>query len=221
MNYIDLIIIVFVVLCVYLGVRRGLVISLFSMLRAVAAIPLSLFVGNTYYELIYNNYVRDIVVAEISKKAADSSQLADLVKNINAFTADFSALGVEKLDLSSLVSFDSVALAEYITDNILKNLLCEIIKISLIILTFLLFYVITSIIMHIAKKIRKKKKLPLRRTNSALGGVFGLVKAGALVFAFCALGDFACSVLSKDNSFVTTFNQSAVADYINQINPLI
>jgi D-alanine--poly(phosphoribitol) ligase subunit 1 len=53
MNLVDLSLIVLIALTVFVGIKRGLLISLLSALRFIVSIPLSFFVGNNYNEIIY------------------------------------------------------------------------------------------------------------------------------------------------------------------------
>ena len=55
MNLVDLSLIVLIALTVFVGIKRGLLISLLSALRFIVSIPLSFFVGNNYNEIIYKN----------------------------------------------------------------------------------------------------------------------------------------------------------------------
>ena len=52
MNLVDLTLVVFVALTVFVGIKRGFLISLLSALRFIIAVPLSLFVGNNYNVMI-------------------------------------------------------------------------------------------------------------------------------------------------------------------------
>ena len=54
MNLVDLTLVIFVALTVFVGIKRGFLISLLSALRFIIAVPLSLFVGNNYNVIIYN-----------------------------------------------------------------------------------------------------------------------------------------------------------------------
>ncbi len=221
MNYIDLFLVILIVIYTYVGVRRGFLISLLGMLRFVAAIPLSAYVGNTYAVPIYQNYVRSLMLKYVSDKLSSSAQITDFTDGLKSLSNAFSFVFKDKSVLTSINAITPDTASAYITDNILCPIVQEIIKILLIVLTFLLFYVITGIIMSLAKKIRQKKDFPLHKTNSFFGGVFGLVKSGALVLVLASIYDFVMSLVTADNSFVTQLKSSVIINYINQINPLI
>ena len=123
--------------------------------------------------------------------------------------------------IKSISNIDSSSAAAYITDNILCSIVQEIIKILLILLTFILFYVITGIILSLAKKIREKKELPLHKTNSFFGGVFALVKSGAYLIVISAISKFVLDIVTTQNQFITQLKGSVIIEYINKFNPLI
>ena len=218
MNLVDLFLIVLIALTVFVGIKRGLLISLLSALRFIVSIPLSFFVGNNYNEIIYKNYIRQYVLKYVDDKLSQSNEINDFVQNLKSITSTFSFLFKDKSLIKSINLVNTNTASVYITDNILCPIVQEIIKILLILLTFILFYVITGIILSLAKKIREKKKLPLHKTNSFFGGVFGLVKS---VLVLSSISKFILDIITVQNNFVTQLKGSVIIDFINKFNPLI
>ena len=228
MNLVDLTLVIFVALTVFVGIKRGFLISLLSALRFIIAIPLSLFVGNNYNVIIYNKVVRRYILEYVSKKLNDSGEITKFTENVKSFANTFSFFVKDNSTVKSLSNINSNEAAVYITDNILCPIVQEIIKILLILLTFVLFYVITNIILSFAKKIRKEKELPFHKTNTFLvktnsffGGVFGLVKSGAYLIVISAICEFVLDIMTTQNQFVTQLRSSVIIEYINKFNPLI
>ena len=217
MNLVDLTLVIFVALTVFVGIKRGFLISLLSALRFIIAVPLSLFVGN----IIYNKVVRRYILEYVSKKLNDSGEITKFTENVKSFANTFSFFVKDNSTVKSLSNINSNEAAVYITDNILCPIVQEIIKILLILLTFVLFYVITNIILSFAKKIRKEKELPFHKTNSFFGGVFGLVKSGAYLIVISAVCEFVLDIMTTQNQFVTQLRSSVIIEYINKFNPLI
>ena len=85
MNLVDLTLVVFVALTVFVGIKRGFLISLLSALRFIIAVPLSLFVGNNYNVIIYNKVVRRYILEYVSKKLNDSSEITKFTENVKSF----------------------------------------------------------------------------------------------------------------------------------------
>ena len=214
MNLVDLTLVIFVALTVFVGIKRGFLISLLSALRFIIAVPLSLFVGNNYNVIIYNKVVRRYILEYVSKKLNDSGEITKFTENVKSFANTFSFFVKDNSTVKSLSNINSNKAAVYITDNILCPIL-------LILLTFVLFYVITNIILSFAKKIRKEKELPFHKTNSFFGGVFGLVKSGAYLIVISAVCEFVLDIMTTQNQFVTQLKSSVIIEYINKFNPLI
>lgn len=221
MNLVDLSLIVLIALTVFVGIKRGLLISLLSALRFIVSIPLSFFVGNNYNEITYKNYIRQYVLKYVDDKLSQSNEINDFLQNLKSITSTFSFLFKDKSLIKSINLVNTNTASVYITYNILCPIVQEIIKILLILLTFILFYVITGIILSLAKKIREKKKLPLHKTNSFFGGVFGLVKSGAYVLVLSSISKFILDIITVQNNFVTQLKGSVIIDFINKFNPLI
>ena len=82
MNLVDLTLVIFVALTVFVGIKRGFLISLLSALRFIIAVPLSLFVGNNYNVIIYNKVVRRYILEYVSKKLNDSGEITKFTENV-------------------------------------------------------------------------------------------------------------------------------------------
>lgn len=221
LNFVDLAIIVIVAIYIYVGVRNGFLISLLSMLRITLAVPISLYVGNTFCERIYTNYARQIIYEKTLEQINDSTKLNEVIDSLKELTEAFSFLNNGSVDLSIIDSLNAKSAATYITDTVIEPIAIEIIKIFLILLTFIAFYVITSIIISLAKKSRKEKKLPLHTTNSFFGGVFAALKSVVLVFVLSFVCDFCIKLFGTQNEFLTQLDSSVILNYVNEINPLI
>lgn len=220
MNYVDLSLILFTVIVVYAGIRKGFLISLLSTLRIIIAIPLSFYVGDTYSVPLYDSYMKEAVLNAVSKKMSESTQITEFTDSLKNTVNMFSFLFKDNVDLSAVTGFTTDKAAVYITDNIVEPIALEIVKILLTVLTFLIFYVITGIIISAAKKARDNKKLPLHKTNSFFGGVFGLVKAVIIVFTVASLADFIVSVNDNSNEFINQLNTSKIIIFVNDFNPV-
>ena len=132
MNLVDLFLIVLIALTVFVGIKRGLLISLLSALRFIVSIPLSFFVGNNYNEIIYKNYIRQYVLKYVNDKLSQSNEINEFVQNLKSITSTFSFLFKDKSLIKSINLVNTNTASVYITDNILCPIVQEIIKILLI-----------------------------------------------------------------------------------------
>lgn len=221
MNTVDLLIIIFALLSIVVGVKRGFLVSVLGVARIAAAVPLSLYVGNSYSELIYKNYVREYVYGIILSKLDSSNEIADISNGINELVGKFSAFTGSGGTGNSFDLPDNSSAAAYLTDTVLQSTLLEIVKILLIVLTFLIFYVITGIIISAVRKAKSKKKIPLHRTDSFFGGVFGFIKACAYLLVFSAISDFVITLADNEGVLANQLSGSEIIAYINNINPLV
>lgn len=221
MNYVDLTLILFAVISAYVGFRRGFLLSFLAMARTVLGIPVSLWAGKTYSAQIYDSYVRDYIFQQVSDRISDSAAISEITSSLKETVNAFSFLLDGKADLSEINSLTPQTAAVYITDNVIGPIALEIVKIVLIVLTFLIFYVITGIIISLIKKIREKKKMPLHFTNSVLGCIFGLAKAVVIIFAISAVAEFTVDIQYEDNAFIRQLESSVILNFFSDFNSII
>lgn len=173
MSYFDIAFICIVLIYTFAGMRRGLVVSLISMIRFIIAVPFSYYISNTYGAFIYDNYLK-----ENFKEAVN---------------------------------------------DITEILAVRITEIVLFIVVLVLFYIITGAVIKLLKKLQKAEHMPLKYTNSFLGGVFGLVKALMLIIVICTVAG--CVDLIPENNdtqeLINQINSSVVIEYVNEYNPML
>lgn len=138
MNLVDLTLVIFVALTVFVGIKRGFLISLCQRFALLLQFRF-LFVGNNYNVIIYNKVVRRYILEYVSKKLNDSGEITKFTENVKSFANTFSFFVKDNSTVKSLSNINSNEAAVYITDNILCPIVQEIIKILLILLTFVLF----------------------------------------------------------------------------------
>ena len=102
MNIVDLVLIVIVAVTVFVGIKRGFLISLLSALRFIVAVPLSLFVGNNYNVIIYKSIVRKYLLEYVSKKLSNSEEITKFNENVKSFANTFSFLAKDNSALKSI-----------------------------------------------------------------------------------------------------------------------
>lgn len=220
LNYIDLFFIVIFFVMIFSGYMKGFLVSLLSSLRFIISVPLSLFIANNYSDDIYNAFlyepVYNRVIIEIDKSGIESVMAS--VRDI--FDSLPFALS-EKVDSSFLdyMNAEKEELALEIMKNIINPLAIIICKIVIFVLTIVAFYAITCLIIKYFKKKNDDKDAPLHKTNRFMGAVFGLIKAGAFVFAFTAIFYFITGI-SEKNTFVNEIETSTLYNAL-KYHPLI
>ena len=222
-NYIDIFFIVLLLTMIAAGYARGLLISVLTLVRAIVVFPLAFFVAKSFNEPIYTNYVREAALNKITESISSSLNLDEFIKNAKETVASLPFGLSNAVDLSFLNDATSENIALKMLDNIVEPIAITVIKVLLFLITMIVFFVLTELILYFIKKAQKKKEhSPLKQTNKLLGGAFGLFKAFVASAIICALlSFFSTSLLSDENSFKQMIDTSLAVENINKINPLI
>ncbi|MDE6154999.1 MAG: CvpA family protein [Eubacterium sp.] len=219
MNYIDLIFIIITAVMIIAGACRGLVVSLLSMLRFIAGIPLAYFVSDTYYSQIYNNLVKDIAYNNVLEELSQAQSIETIISNVKDFTESLPSVFSGNIDFAGALSIEEIS--RVITDSIIEPIALVAIRIIIFAAVFVAFYVITGIIILVVKRFRKKEHAPLKKTDFILGGAFGLVKAAVFIFTAATIIGYISAIVPADNSFIEIADNSYALEFINIHNPFL
>ncbi|MCD7723004.1 MAG: CvpA family protein [Clostridiales bacterium] len=220
MNYIDIIFIALIFLFTFIGYKRGLIYSVLSFARAFVGVPLSVFVSNSYSGVIYDEYVREYAVNSISNQLDSSLNLESTVKSISEFIDSLPQFLTKSADLAFLNDITVQNAAEQTVDNIIEPLALALIKFSLFVITLVIFYALTGIIIKLVRNLTsKRKKGIVSGANHFLGAVFGLFKSFVSVCLLSAVISLILSFTSADSgSFFKELSESSIAEFVNQFN---
>lgn len=219
MNYIDLAFIVIAAVMIIAGAYRGLVVSLLSMLRFIAGIPIAYFVSDTYYSQIYNNLVKDIAYNRVLEELSQTQSVETIISNIKDFTDSLPSIFSGSIDLTGALSIEEIS--RVITDSIIEPIALIAIRLILFAAVFVAFYIITGIIILAVKRLRKKEHAPLKKTDFILGGAFGFIKAMVFVLACATIISYASAIVPADHPFIKTAESSRALEFINTYNPFL
>lgn len=221
MNYIDLAFIIITVLMVIIGARKGFLVSLLSMLRFFIDVPLSFFVSGRYYQQAYDSFIKENAYNEVLEKISQSQSVNSIIKAVDEFTDSLPSVFSQGIDTDSFKNLSVEEISRTVTDSVVEPIALIIIKIILFIITFVLFYIAAGIVIFLIKSLQKKEHMPLKHTNSFLGGVFGLLKAVVLIFTVSTIIGYMSDILPQDNSFIKQADSSYALEFINTDNPLL
>lgn len=217
MNIIDLVLVCIIAVTAFVGAKRGLFVSLLSMIRFFVGFPLSFAVSEKYNQVIYDNYVRQVIynyiLDKVNEQTNTETYIADLtqkIENLPIFIKD-------NIDISSLSLVSNEKVATYVTDTIAHPIAITILKALLFIVTLALFYIVTGFIIKFIKKIRSKKKNLLHKTGSFFGLLFGLAKGAGWVLFLCIVANFIVSS-GFEGALIDTINESKIVEYISSFN---
>lgn len=223
MNYIDIFFIVLIILMILAGYARGFLQSLMSFARFLVGVPLSFYVSDKYYSVIYNNYVKDYALGKIISGIESSANIDEYALSIKDSVSNLPFNLGETVDLSFLNNASSSSFASGLLDNVVQPIAIIIIKFLLFALTLVLFYVITLIVASAIKGLLKAVKLPFKKADRFLGAILGTAKAVIAVLAFSAIFSFILEIGIADanGQFVSQLSSSAVLEFVNKYNPIL
>jgi uncharacterized membrane protein required for colicin V production len=225
-NYFDIAIVVIFLLFTYVGYRRGFFISLLGFLRYTIGIPLCFGLSNSLSTPVYENYVRQKALESISQNVANTTNIDEVSSNLQSSINDLPPFLTSNVDTSFLnVTSDDVA--EAILVNVFEPLLISIVKLVIFVLTFILFFGATRIIMSIInrarrKRVHKKQKSIITKADSLFGCVFGFLKSFVIVLAIASILMYILNlndIVFKD-SVISQIQNSKLISVVNEFNPL-
>lgn len=226
-NYVDVAFVVIFLLFAMIGYQRGLLITIVNLIRTAVGFFLCFYFSANLTEPIYNNYVRDKALASVNKEIVTSSNVDEIISNINEVTSSLPKFLTDYFDFSS-ISLSGENIAQTILDDFLEPILLTAIKIAVFIVIFLLFFITTGVIIYLIRKSLQKKedkrgkKSVLKKSDQLFGCVFGVLKAVVVIFAVTSIIMFVLNFdesIVADNGFLTEAKNSSILHFIDSINP--
>ncbi|MCM1285540.1 MAG: CvpA family protein [Acetobacter sp.] len=224
-NYVDIAILALSLIMILISARKGILIALTGMTRVLVGVPVSFYVSDNYNKMIYNDYVKDTVIKKLEEEIARQGTVSSFISSIQETVDTLPAFLTKNFNTAPLESLSVKRTAEYFEVNLVRPIAEITIEIVLFLAVFIIFLIITGIIIQILKIRNRHDDTPLRKADIILGAVFGLLKAAVLVFAVCTLAGMAADVLPKEyiasNSFVNQLETSKIISTVNEFNPFI
>lgn len=216
MSWFDIIFAALIIIMTVYGARRGIIISLLSMLKFAAGIPVSYFISNNLYQKLYDGYVKQYLYDGMAKRLSEAS--ADsIVTDIKDFASSLPGDLAKEFDMARLDSLSVDELSRSVTDSLLQPIILAAIKIIVFVASFIIFCIIISIVISLVRKIRNRKNAPLKKTGSFFGGVFGFIKSLILICAVVFCIGILREVLPADNIILLQADKSYIIDFINSV----
>ena len=226
LNYVDVIIVGILLLTFFVGYAKGILITLVNLIRYSVGLFLCMFVANGYYETFYNSFVKERIVNKISAQVVTSANIDEILANLNITVNSLPSFVKKGIDISSLSFSSGDDIASIIAENVFQPIALIIVKALLFVLTFVVFFGLTGLIIHVIRKHNNKKrsesrhKSKLKTIDRIFGGLFGFVKGALIVFIFVsAVGAISQIDSFRDNAFVSTALNSSLYNYLLDVNP--
>lgn len=226
LNYVDVIIVGVLLLAFFVGYAKGILITLVNLIRYSVGLFLCMFVANGYYEMFYNSFVKERIVNKLSTQVVTSANIDEILANLNTTVNSLPSFVKKGIDITSLSFSSGDDIASIIAENVFQPIALVIVKVLLFVLTFVVFFGLTGLIIHGIRKRNSKKrsesrhKSKLKTVDRIFGGLFGLVKGALIVFIFVsAVGAISQIDSFRDNAFISTALNSSLYNYLLDVNP--
>ncbi|WP_308567719.1 CvpA family protein [uncultured Eubacterium sp.] len=225
-NYVDVVIVGVLLLAFFVGYSKGIFITLVNLIRYSVGLFLCMFVTNEYYQIVYDSFVQDKIVNSLSQKVVTTANIDEILSNLNSTIDTLPSFIKDGINLSSLSFSSGDDVAAVIADNVFMPVALILVKAALFLLTFIVFFGATGLVIRLIRNRNKKKrnekggKSTIKGIDRVLGGVFGIVKGALIVFIFVSAVSGASQIDGfRDNAVINTALNSSIYNWLVNINP--
>lgn len=192
MNYLDIFIIAILVIGFIVGARKGLIVSILSIVSLIATLVLS---------FSFTGKLSELILKYTPIESAISSVVSERLNALDPLTVSI----IDKLKIAGMSP------GEFLT--------IRFVNIAAFIVLFLVITVIMSFIKGGIKKTIKSSFLgPI---DSVLGGVLGFITWGLVIMVVFAFITPVIPLLDSGNQFYTLINGSVISKYLIDHNFII
>ena len=221
-HVLDIILIAFVLLVVFVSSKRGIVITLFDIASAVIATLFARLMAPRAAVYLYDSFIKERVLAFLTEKYSGiGNQLAGVLGNI---TSVFDFLPKGMLEYANSSGFlDSQAMSESIMSSITTveeletHIVSPVVHSLLNIICFSVLAFVLAALLRIAgrllAKLVKKSEIA-EKLDSALGAVFGLIKG--LIY-MVILSGIVCVISYSSETLAAYAADSYICSFVSSL----
>lgn len=224
-NYVDLIIVGIFLFFGFLGLNKGIFITLINFIRYVVGLSACMISADRLPQPIYDNYLKERVVDAVNQKIVTSSNIDEIMDNFNSIINSLPNIVKNNIDLTSL-KLSSNNISQNITNEVFEPVIMVFLKVIIFIVVFALFFGITgAVISHIRRKNKNKRKENNKKSfvvfmDRLIGFLFGILKGALVVFVFVsAVTSLLGAPNIADNQFLQTAANSQLYQLLLNYNP--
>jgi uncharacterized membrane protein required for colicin V production len=248
LTYIDIGILVILVIAFFVGIKKGFIDSILSLIGGLVSLIIAILLASTVVDLIGDTFGIRTYIQNWSVKFLTDLFNPDGVKG-HLLTSPIGEENIENLIAQAMAQLKlpaaisgpiADALAKAINasianTNIANNSLVDILApvvtqaimlVIAVILTFIVIRIVVAIVEVITKAILRTSS-SLRGLNRIMGGVIGIVKGALAVVIIFTIGAFVLGGVdpeSESNDLKTqirkTIDQSAIGSVVWEMNPI-
>lgn len=198
----DIVFLAIILLCVIIGIRRGAIKTVLSVVAFLIAVYLAYIIATPFASFLCGKFVEPKIIESVNISISDSS------KSIEDALPDFIVKNSDKLgiEIGELNSFNSSSFVK-------ASITPVIVEIASAILMILLFVILAFFLTLTVRIINKLINLSIfGGLNKFLGGIFGAISGVIVVFVLCILLKNAVLLWGNVLSFIdsTTLNGSKI-----------
>ncbi len=230
LNYVDIALAAMFVIFICIGYHKGIFITVINFIRYALGFAICFFCSSNLAEPVYNSYVAPAVLSMIDEKIVTTTNLDEVLTNLDEFKQSLPMFISDKLGTDSLTIPKADDIGQVILDEVFAPVLLPLTKGFVFIVVFLLFFISTGLLVrlikgsseHHEKKRREKGKgtSVLKKSDRIFGALLGVVKAAVLLMAITSILVYVAEFnASGDSTFVTQINESILVEFISGFNP--
>lgn len=221
-NVIDIVVLVFVLIILGNGFRKGLIMSLFDLVGLIA----SLIIAWKYYYIVKDFLVERTGIVDFINENI-SSRISDILAEFPGKDLDlgsiFKGFGKLPFDIQRIMEdFLQTSIQETAVDYA-QTMSDKITNVFLVIISFTVAFLIAYLILMIAAGVLNVMfKAPvLNMANKLLGGLFGLLKAIVLLYIVFAIASPFIAMSEEDNIVTSEILESKSSEVFYENNLIL
>lgn len=207
----DGIVLLIILICFFVGWRRGAAITLLNFVALVAAftvaVLLSPVLSNTIYETFFKTGVTDQIAQSIGNSIGDGAEavITNIITAIPSFAAVFlNSTSFDSNEITGIIengNQDTINSAASTVEGLISPAFTALIG---IIIMLIVFFVLLAVFRFIARLLSKVFELPvLSLINRVFGGVIGIAEGVILVMLITAVVRMALPLTGDSIPFLT------------------
>lgn len=210
------------VLCIFVGVKNGLIRSVIGLVVVAVSAALAVWLSESVANGIYNLFIKESLETAVAAQLPDMSSAKLTSQNVQQVIASLPAVIVKAaqsmgVDIAAIsekagsIDLSAANIAAEICDSVAKPIAVAVLRV----LSFAVVFFVCDLVLQLAARaVCKLFELPvIRSVNRVLGGVFGALKGLFVVVFACLLLDAAASLL-PGTQFASAVGASKLVTFI-------
>lgn len=224
-NYIDIILLAVMALTVYISAKSGFFKTLFDLVVYVLAVTLARSFSVTLAQTAFDSFIRKGAVSYLESSLqgiGSTDYVTQAQQAVEAIPEGLRGL-MQILGYSDEVLISQISSADLGGSNLIETLMNTVVEpVGTALMQFILFVILAIVLLIVGRVLvfllnKIIRKLPvIKRLNTLLGGVIGLLKGGVIVVIAVSLISVIASA-SDNVGFIDAVNGSALVSSLKNV----